>query len=487
MTNSIKKNYAYSSAYQVLNIIIPLITTPYLSRVIGAEGNGLYTYTYSVASLFNLFAQLGLSNYGVREIASCKEDRVLRSKTFWNIFCMNLISGGLVSALYALYCMTLGNSYYPLCAIWALMIVGSTIDVTWMLNGCQEFKVPTIRNFCTRLASMVFILLFVRDSGDVWAYVLAIAAPTFINALCVWPFVTRYVDFSRPEWREMRRHLKPNLVLFIPIIATSVYNLLDSFMLGSIGDMKDTGYYNYASRITQIPLAFITALGSVVLPKMTEVIAGGRIAEAKGLVRETMWFMEAAAMAFSWGVVAVAPEFVPVFFGPGFDECVILIAALAPTIPLVSATNVMGVQYLVPSRRDRDFTASVVTGATVNFLLNLFVIPQFGAFGASLSTVAAELTVLLVQVWLVHGELEVVRYLREAVPFILIGLIMMLGVRGLAAFLSTIGMGLTVFTIIIEFIAGALLYLGMSAVWVKVSHNQEFKNLLPELARRFGI
>ena len=146
MPRSIKKNFAFNSAYQILNVLVPLVTSPYLSRTIGSTGNGLFTYTQSIANYFVLFVQLGITNYGVREIASCGDDRQKRSDTFWNIFAMNLVSGSLVSLIYFIYCFTLGRENLPLSLIWGLWVVGSAIDVTWLLNGCQEFKIPMVRN-----------------------------------------------------------------------------------------------------------------------------------------------------------------------------------------------------------------------------------------------------------------------------------------------------------------------------------------------------
>lgn len=485
MPRSIKKNFAFSSAYQILNVVVPLITTPYLSRTIGATGNGLFTYTQSIANYFALFAQLGITNYGVREIASCGEDRSARSNTFWNIFAMSLVSGTLVFLVYLLYCFTLGRANLVLSLIWSLWLVGSVVDVTWLLNGCQEFKIPMVRNFCTRLGGMAFIFLFVHTEADTWAYVLAVAAPFFINAALVWPFVRRYVDPVRPTWAEMIRHLKPNLLLFIPVIATSLYTLLDKVMLGLMAGYAETGLFDYAEKISKMPLAIITALGAVVLPKMTEVIAAGRTEEAKGLIKTTMWFMQACALALTWGIIGVAPVFVPVFFGPGFEPCIRLMSALSLIIPLICATNVMGIQYLVPSHRDRSFTISVLIGAAVNLTINLVAIPLAGAMGAAVATVASELAVLIAQAWMVRRELELHVYLRGALPFVAIGAIMAIAIRALAAAFVTAGIPMGI-ALVVEVAAGAAVYIVLSFTWCKVSHNTEFAKLFPRMAHQLS-
>lgn len=481
MARSIKKNFAFNSAYQILNIIVPLITTPYLSRTIGATGNGLFTYTQSIANYFVLFAQLGITNYGVREIASCGDDRARRSKVFWNLFAMNLVSGLAVTAVYFVYCFTLGAGNLLLSLIWSLWVVGSVIDVTWLLNGCEEFKVPMVRNFCTRLAGMALIFLLVHTERDTWAYVFAIAAPFLVNALLVWPFTSRYVDFVRPTWHEMVPYFMPNLLLFVPVIATSLYTLLDKVMLGAMAGMDQAGLYDYAEKISKMPMAIITALGAVVLPRMTEVISSGRKDEARDLVGTTMWFMEACAMALTFGIIGVAPEFVPLFFGAGYEECVPLMCIISVVIPLICATNVIGVQYLMPSHRDRAFTASVLIGAGVNVVINALTLSRWGAMAAAFATVAAEVAVLVAQAWFVRGELGLRRSALEAIPFLLIGATMSVLIRAIGTGAGILGLSLFV-CLILEFVAGATFYLLASLVYSRATRNAYFKRLFPRVA-----
>lgn len=482
MAHSIKQNFAFNSAYQVLNVIVPLITTPYLSRTIGATGNGIFTYTQSIANYFVLFAQLGITNYGVREIASCGEDRETRSETFWNLFAMNLVIGAVVTTGYLIYSFLIGNAQLIIFFIWGLWVVGSVLDVTWLLNGCQEFKVPMVRNFCTRLAGMIFIFTFVHSEADTWAYVFAISAPFFLNAILIWPFIQRYVDPIKPTWAKMVLHLKPDFMLFIPVLATSLYTLLDKVMLGGMAGMMQTGIYDYAEKISKMPLAVITALGAVVLPKMTEVIAAGHAEKARGLVRETMWFMQACAMALAFGISAVAPEFVPIFFGAGYDECVPLTRLLSLIIPLVCATNVIGVQYLIPSHQDRGFTVSVLVGAGVNVVINLLAIPSAGAVGAAYATVAAEVVVLLVQAWLVRNQLPLRQSLRDSIPFAIIGAIMFLLVRVIQLSISVFSLT-EMAVLLLEVVAGGLIYICLAFFYCRVSNNSQFARLFPRLAR----
>ncbi len=339
-----------------------------------------------------------------------------------------------------------------------------------------------VRNFCTRLAGMFFIFAFVHTENDTWAYVFAISAPYFLNALLVWPFIKHYVDYAQPTWQKMFRHLKPNLLLFIPVIATSLYTLLDKVMLGNMAGMEQTGFYDYSEKISKMPMAIITALGAVVLPKMTEVISSGNTQKAKELVSETMWFMQACAMALAFGITAVAPEFVPVFFGAGYEACVPLMGALSIVIPLICATNVIGVQYLVPSHRDRGFTASVLAGALVNIFINVFAIPAYGAMGAACATVAAELTVLLVQAWLVRGELPLLQELRGIIPFFVNGFVMLLLIRATKIALEALTVPKAP-SLIFEILIGAVFYLFFAFIYCRQTNNSHFNKLFPKLSK----
>lgn len=476
----VRKNFAYNSAYQILLVLTPIVTTPYLSRVIGPDGNGVFTYTQSIVNYFVLFAVLGMANYGVRTIAECGDDRAKRSDAFWNMFAMNCLVGLVVLLVYVAFVLVFGMDEALLWALWSMWIIGSVGDVSWLMFGMQDFKVPTIRNFITRLASVLFIFVFVRDSGDIWAYVTAIAGAFLVNTVLIWPFVGNYVDWVRPSWPKVLSHLKPNLALFVPVIASSLYVLLDKVMLGAMAGMEQTGLYDYAEKIAKMPMAVITALGAVVLPKMSEVIAAGRFEEGKQLVRSTMWFMLVCALALMFGITGIAPEFVPVFFGAGYEPCVALMSVLAVVIPLICTTNVIGVQYLLPHHRDRDFTLSVSVGAVANLAINVFAIPAMGAMGAAIATIAAELAVLVYQVWAVRNELDLRANLLGALPFVVIGA-GMAGLMRLVAFIMG-GVATSVVGILVEFCVAALFYLLASFAWCRLTHNEDFARVLPRFA-----
>lgn len=482
---SVRTNFILSSAYQILNIITPIITTPFLSRVIGAEGNGVFSYTQSVANYFILFAILGMSSYGVRTVAECGDDRLRRSSVFWNAFAMNCVIGVVVLAAYCAYVSFFSGDYALYYWIWGLWVLGSIFDVSWLFFGTQDFLMPTARNFVTKIGSVAVILLFVRNPGDVWIYVLAIAGGSFANSLLIWPFVGKHVDLVKPTWSRMFSHLRPNLVLFIPVIAVSFYTLLDRIMLGSMTSAEEVGYFDYAEKISKMPMAIITALGSAVLPRMTQIVAAGEMDYGKKLISITMRFMLICAFALCFGIIGVAEVFCPFFFGEGFDRCAPLMCVIAFVIPTICITNVIGNQFLLPCHRDSEYTASLIAGAAVNVVMNLLLIPRLGAMGAAVATVSSEIAVLAVQACQVRCDLDLRSYAAHAAPFLLFALLMAMMVWLIGASLN--GIFATTVVLVMQVLVGASLYLALTIGWCICNEKPLLRRIFPKFCSHYKI
>lgn len=460
-SHSVKKNFLWNASYQLLLVIVPLVTTPYLSRVLGPEQVGTYSYTYSVTNYFVLFATLGMANYGARLVASAGDDRARRSRLFWAAYASQLCVSVPVAAAYVLYALTEPQGGWLVAAVWGMWVVSATLDVSWLFFGVEDFRLATERSVATKLVSVAAILLLVKTPGDLWIYCASIAGSFLANQLLLWPFVNRHVDWARPSWREVKCHFGPNLRLFAPVVAISLYTSLDKIMLGAVSGMEQAGFFEYSEKISRLPMAVVTALGTVMLPRMTSELSAGKLSAAKRLLGDSMRVMQAAAMAMAFGIMAVAPEFVPVFFGPGYDPCVWIMSVVALTVPLVSASNVIGVQYMLPTFSDQAYTLSVCVGAGVNVTLNLALLAPLGALGAAVSTVAAEVAVLTVQCWVVRGDLPLAGYLRGALPFVAIGVAMVPVVR-LVAGVAPAGVA----GLVLEVVAGGVFYGLVSLAWL---------------------
>ena len=463
--SSIRKNFLWNASYQLLLVLAPLVTTPYLSRVLGPEQVGVYSYTYSITNYFVLFATLGMANYGVRVVAAAGHDRVKRSRSFWSAYYSQIIVCIPVILLYILYSFLEPEGGYFIALVWGMWVISAVLDVSWLFFGVEDFRFPTERSFVTKIASVVVIFTFVKSPDDLWIYCAAIAGSFLANQLIMWPFVRRHVDWCRPKWHEVRVHFGPNLRLFAPVVAISLYTSLDKIMLGAISGMEQAGYYEYSEKISKMPMAVITALGTVMLPRMTAALSEGKADQARNLLGESMWVMQAAAMAMAFGIGAVAPEFSTVFFGPGYEPCAHIMPVVAVVIPIISASNVIGVQYMLPTFSDRAYTLSVCVGAVVNVVLNLVLLKPFGAVGAAVATVCAEIAVLGYQCWAVKHELPLWGYLKGALPFFMAGCLMAAIVRAVARLLG----GPSIAGLLVEVAVGAGCYITLAIAWCAAS------------------
>ena len=475
---SLKSNFLFQASYQILLILVPLVTTPYLSRVLGAQAVGTFSYTQAVSGYFVMFAMLGMSTYGVREIAAAGDDRTLRSRTFWGAYASQVLICVIICVAYICYLCFLGSpGGFEIGLVWGMYVLAAPFDVSWLLFGVEEFKVPTIRSMVTKLATLPIIFGLVHGPEDLWIYCGAIAGSSLANQLLIWPFIHRYVDWTSLSWAEISRHFRPSFVLFIPVIAISLYTSMDKILLGQLGGMQQAGFFEYSEKLSRMPMAVITAMGTVMLPRMTAELSAGRHESALSLLEDSFWAMLAMAFALAFGIAAIAPEFAPVFLGEEFMECDSIMRVLAIIIPIISITNIIGRQYLVPTGRDARYTSSVCAGAVVNVAVNLALIPSMGAMGAAIATVAAEIAVLAVQAMSVCRELPFMLYIRNSLPYIVFGALMFAVVRMVAGFLSSIW-GLSVLGLAIEIAVGIMTFALFALSWCIVTRDRRFTKLI---------
>lgn len=421
---SVKNNFIFNSMYQISNILVPLVTLPYLSRVLHAEGLGAYSFAYSVAYYFYLFVRLGLNNYGNRTVAQIRDDSEKLSRVFIEIYMMQLLLGVIVTILYLFYCVFIAQDKL-LAFIFMLMVISGSIDLTWMLYGLEEFVVTSIRDMTVKVATALLIFLLVKDAGDVWKYALIYSVGFFVSQVVALPIVKGRVHFIKPAIGNVIQHLKPNLILFLPTIAVSIYKTMDKVMLGSMTNDVELGYYHGCENITRVPLALVTALGTVMLPRMTNMLSKSDNQEnIDALFNKSIMFAMFISTSTCIGIMTVAREFVPLFFGEGFEKCILLFWIILPSCIFLAFANVIRTQFLLPRKRDKLFVISLFSGAVINVILNLLLIPRFASVGAALGTLAAEIVVCVVQAACVFKEANIGRNILNSIPFVFSGIVM---------------------------------------------------------------
>lgn len=424
---SLKKNVIYSFAYQLLILIIPFISAPYLARVIGAEGIGVYTYSYSIALYFTYFTVLGLGNYGNRLIAAstCMEER---SRLYCELRVLQGVCFFVTGTLYLLYILLLAQDKTA-ASLQMVFVVSSAFDINWFFFGLEDFKLTVLRNTFIKLLSLVCIFVFVKNQMDIYKYIAIMAGGYLFSQLLLFPFLQTRIRYTRVTISGVLRHIKPNFMLFIPVIATSIYKLMDKIMLGTMSTNMELGYYEGAEKIIQIPVALVTSIGTVMLPRMSKLLSEKKVVEARKYFSITMLLILAFTTAATAGIIVVGDQLASVYYGDDFIRSGQLMKLLSITVIFLGAGNVVRTQYLIPMHKDTIYIQSAILGACVNFVVNIVLIPKLNGVGACIGTIIAEVVVCAYQLFKVMHEVNWVSFIKDEFVFIFIGALMMIVIR----------------------------------------------------------
>lgn len=393
---SIKKNFIYKLLYEILAIATPLITAPYVSRVLGADGVGIYSYSQSCISYFTMFAVLGTNTYGTREIARCRDDKQLYSKTFWEIELLTvmtsiicIVAWGIViscSTEYRLYFLAL----LP-------MLFASMFDISWFYTGQERVGYTVFWNAICKIAGIITIFAFVKTKDDVVTYILLNSAILMFGNLSMWMFLPKFLAKTNVQSLRIAHHFKETLIYFIPTIAISIYTVLDKTLIGLITkDSYQNGYYEQATKIINVAkTASFAALNSVMGARLSYLFATNKIEEAKNKIKTAMDIILFFTIGAMFGIIGVAKIFVPIFFGDGYEPVVELLYLMSPLIVIIGISNCIGSQYYTPIGKTKIASFYMIAGSVVNLCLNLLLIPHFGAKGAVVGSIGAELVITI--------------------------------------------------------------------------------------------
>lgn len=471
------KNFLYNVLYQVLIMILPLITAPYIARVLGAEKIGIYSYTYSIAYYFVLFGQLGLNVYGNRTIATVRDNKEELSKTFWSIYLFQFIISFIACICYIFYVMTLKNTEYKFFSILQFIYVVSCVwDINWFYFGIEKFKLTVTRNTIIKIMTVILILLMVKSREDLWIYIIIMSVGTLIGQLILWTQLPKYIKFTKCTLSDCKEHIKPVVVLFLPTIATSLYRVMDKIMLGSNTEMSQLGYYENSEKFISISMGVINALGTVMIPQMSNLVSNGNIKKVKDYINKSMEGIFILAVPIAFGLAGIANILSVVFYGKEFGACGNIISILAISIIFSAWANVIRTQYLVPNKRDKEYIISMFTGAITNLIINIILIPKIGAIGAAIGTVIAELSVAVMHSIYAKRELPLLKYLKMVAPYFIIGLTMYIILRIISAYIS-----ISINGLILEICAGVIIYLIIFILYTIISRSQYYyiiKNII---------
>lgn len=453
MTKSIKINFIYNLIFQIVTLCLPLITVPYTSRVLGREGIGLYSYTLSITQYFIIIGTLGMSLYGNRAIAYVRDNKKELSKTFWAILVLRILTTTISLIMYlSIFCLNNENKIMYL--IQALNILAATIDISWLYMGLEDFRKTVTRGLVVKILCVLSIFIFVREQSDLWIYTLINALMLVLGNGFMWLYLPKAVDKTKITFKDMKIHLIPTLQMFIPQIAIQVYAVLDKTMLGILATKGDVGIYEQSQKIVKIVGGLVTSLGVVMLPRMSNTFANGDKKKMNEYLNKSLIFVSYMSIPMFIGLAAISNEFVPWFFGEDFLQVRYIMMILTPILFFIAINNVLGVQYLLPTNRTKEYTIAVSTGAITNVVFNFLLIPKYKVIGACIATLLAELIVPVVELIILRKNINIKYIFKNIYKYFFAGAIMFIIVRFIGNF-----MGGGILTTMIQVFSGGCIYL----------------------------
>lgn len=448
-------NYLYNMTYQILTLIIPIITAPYLARTLQTTANGINNYTSSIVYWFTLIGMLGITLYGNKEVAKVRDDKEKLSKKFWEIFGLQFISNFICLITFYLIFGLASTDYKTILLIQGLSIISVMFDVSWLFYGIENIKRVTLRNIVVKLLNVISIFLFIKTPDDLALYVALSVGFSILGQLMLWLDIKNYISFKHVKLKEIYKHLKPSFMLFIPQIAVSIYSMLDKTMLGLIvSDVAEVGFYAKAQQFVNMFLFIITSIGTVMMPRLVNLNANNQKEKSINYVNNSFDVAMLLAFPIAFGLAAISPFFINWFLTPEFAKTSDLMIMLCPIIVAISLTNVLGVQLLIPMEKIKEYTTSVVLSAVINFILNLILIRCINSYGAAVATVVAEYTVLIIQMLYTKKFIKFKMKIPIALKYFTFSLIMFVAMMVIGN-----NMGISFLTNLVQFMVGICLYI----------------------------
>lgn len=398
--NKVAVNLFYQTIFQVVKIIIPIITIPIVSRALGPKGIGINSFTNSVAQYFILFAALGISIYGNREIAISKNNRKKMLQTFNDIFIMKLITTIFSLIIYFVLIFIFYKENMLFFILQSINIIAVFIDISWFFMGLEDFKKTSLANLFVQLITFGLIVYFIKKPADIGYYILIQAVGNIVAQIIPWFFLIHEYKrvFMFPILSNIKKHFLGTVKYFIPQIAIIMYSTLNKTILGTISTEENVGYYTNTVSLVSAIVTIVTTIDLVMLPRMSNLFSTNNIRQIDTYISKSINAEMYVATPIAFGLAAISSKFVPWFFGESFSQLSILLPIMSPLIIIIPLGVSISRQYLLPQDKTKEYTISVFIGALVSIVTSLAMIPILGLYGAIVANLLAEIVVTLYRV-----------------------------------------------------------------------------------------
>ncbi len=458
---NLKRNYFFKLSYQILSLIVPLITTPYVSRVLGADGIGIYSYTSSIMTYFTMFASLGTLNYGIREIAQCRDDKEQMSNVFWGIELMTACTTLITLAVWFIL-ICLSSKYRTIFLALTPMLIASAADISWLYTGIEKIHYTVIINFICKLAGVAAVFVFVKDKGDLFFYVLIMSAVTCIGNMSMWFFLPKIVTRLRIKEIKIGIHFRETLKYFITSVAISIYTVLDKTMIGLLThDSLENGYYEQACKLVNIakPLAF-SSVNDIMAPRMSYLFAKDKKEEITERINFSLGVELLLSVGCCFGLISVADIFVPLFFGFEYEPVIPLLRLMSPILIFICISTCFGSHYYVPSGNILDGSKLTIIGSIVNIFVNAPMIILFKANGAVAASLIAEGVIAILYAVSCKSKVKYMGIWRQLYKKLIAGVLMCI----LCLWIGAVIKCTPILLLLIQVVSGAVFYIMLLTV-----------------------
>lgn len=412
-SNSVlKKNIVLNTIFRILMVIAPFITAPYVSRVLSSNGVGIYSYTQSLVTYFVMFAALGTVSYGTREISRRRENKDDYSKAFWEIELITIVCS-LISLIGWITMASFYVEYRVYLLIFSFSILATCLDISWFFAGLEKYKYTIAVNLLFKLLSVILIFVLVKTKNDVWLYILIFSSSMFLGNASMWLFLPKNIVKARIEKKSLKHHFKESLIYFAPSVAISLYTVLDKTLIGTLiqgystinidGEevVKKTaeienGYYEQATKIIDVvKVVAFASIQSVMCSRASYLYKKEDREQIKKIISTTFHITLALSFGAAFGLIGVAPCFVPIFFGAGYEKTITIMQILAFLVPIICISGAFESTYYTPAGKRKQSLMFLVVGAVVNLALSAPLIIYLKSVGAAIASVVAETTIVI--------------------------------------------------------------------------------------------
>lgn len=403
----IKKNFIYSTILTVSNYIFPLLTYPYVSRILGVTNIGICNFVDSIINYFVLFSMMGVSILGTREIATHSGDSQKQGKVFSSLFVINGIATLIMLAilLVSIYVVPEFREYKDLMYIGAAKLVANLFLVEWFFRGTENFKYITKRTIFVKCLYVASVFIFVKTADDYPIYFLLVSMMVIVNAAINFPYACSKIKFSLSEINIVP-HIKPFFTMGCYMLLTSMYTSFNVAYLGFVSTPEQVGYYTTATKIFGIILAIYSAFTGVMMPRMSALYAEGNIDEFKRLINKSIQLLFSFAIPAVIFTMIYAPEIIYLISGDGYEGAYLPARIIMPLILIIGYEQVLVIQILMPTKQDKAILTNSILGATVGVIANLIFATHFQSSGSAIVWILSEVTVLFSALYAVNKLIE---------------------------------------------------------------------------------